>query len=371
MPVVSFTGGVGSLTYHEQGDTGSSLANSKLRPPSYFDKVQIKKVKEISKEVDAAIAHLSNYSLALHEVLDEVDTSNVEGDENFERATKTNTLQGDVMQAVLSMNSAYMSFTRGDKGEKTRNSSLQTVKGTSRGGSFSRSSGTQDDAERGEGLTRWKEAGMTNRPRYLGASFSQRGGRFNRGLNSKAGDGDGLELWQYSSLDQSKDYEETMEGQGRDEASNIDRDVASFVTTPKGQGDAEHGWRTPSYDVANASTSEGGEEVFDESSLSRSGKESQEAQRRQWEEVERLQLELSEGAGSSYRKTRNSSIKRVPPSPAPIGSASPYAHLNMASVKEHAKRRMSAAGGDRDDDDNLSTQSDDNLSSSMAVQSDE
>ena len=32
-----------------------------------------------------------------------------------------------------------------------------------------------------------------------------------------------------------------MEVKGRDEASNIDRDVASFVTTPKGQGDAEHG----------------------------------------------------------------------------------------------------------------------------------
>ena len=52
-----------------------------------------------------------------------------------------------------------------------------------------------------------------------------------------------------------------------------------------------------------------------------------------------------------------------------IGSAA-LTHLNMASVKEHAKLH-SAAGGDRDDDDNLSTQSDDNLSSSMAVQSDE
>lgn len=349
--VVSFTGGVGSVTLNNQDHSESSLIDSKLRPPSYFDKVQIRKVKEISKEVDAAIAHLNEYSLALHAVLEEVDTSNVKGDEAFEKAVRAKTFQGELAQAVLSMHDTYTSLRTRGKGDDLSSESFHWNKGLSRNsGGATSDEGANGDAGFEDGLTRWREAGMANRPRYLRASSSQRSG-----MNDRGGDRAGAP--QYPSLDLAKDDEETMEGQGVKNSdaeafvssiggSNIHRKAA--ISTPGGRGDGNRGWRTPGYDVTDASTKSGGEGVLGESPPSGPGKESEEAQRRQWEDVERQQLNEVSGGASYFGKSRNSPVKRVPLSPAPVGSASPYTQLDMTNVKRHAKRRMNAAGGESD-----------------------
>ena len=203
----------------------------------------------------------------------------------------------------------------------------------------------------------------------------------------------GTEQRQYMlPLNQPGDDEETMEDRDRGKASNIDTDAEAFISprgaknnqnqsaaisTPGGRGEEKRRWRTPSYDINEGVAAAAAAREGDDSPLSGLGKESEEAQRRQWEDVERQQQrELGGSASSSsFGKARNSPAKRVPPSPttsAPVGGASPYAQLNMAHVQKHAKRRMNAAGGDSDGDASTqaSEEDDDAMLSSMTVQKD-
>ena len=65
---ISFTGGP------KPDDTTSIDSSGRVRPPSYFDKKQIGRLKLASHEVDNMIASLNEYSHTLSSVLDKVNT---------------------------------------------------------------------------------------------------------------------------------------------------------------------------------------------------------------------------------------------------------------------------------------------------------
>lgn len=402
---ISFTGGARSITNGEESATRALTVDpetGKFRPPSYFDKLQISKLRELSLEVDAAVHHLNEYSVALNEILDEIDTSNVESDAEFTRLVSENSLRDDVHQALhraLAMNSGALRAARGGTAA-TAASTGSGGRGTHRGGVELPQASSSSSSHPSSGGA-WKVAGMASRPRTL----SEKEERRRKEVYARAAAGNSSN----SGGTQGAYGEETMEGGESDRDGDDDGVDGGDGTPARGRGPSDTaiatpggratksgggGWKDVSrgYDAVGDRPPSGSDDEegapYAYTSIHGPGRESEDALRRQWQGVEQQQLEEEResgpvrGGGGSIKRgvpapSSAFSPRAPPPSssgPGAAGDTSPYGALNMANLKEHARNRMLQSAGDGSvierSSDGEQEEEEDPLMSSMAVHRD-